>query len=101
MLELCCRVLCSFGSNVRTMQDAVPRLGHSWLSHCVIALAILPKLITLSHSCSLCGREKMNWPMTILSALRQYWTKFQCMRRAGSEISLFGAYIPPLPRKST
>ena len=44
---------------------------------------------------------KMNRPMTILYALRQYWTKFQCMRRVGSEIFLFGACIPPLPRKST
>ena len=101
MFGLCCKVLRNFGSNVRTMQDAVPGLGHSWLSRCVIALAILPKLITLNRSYRLCGREKMNRPMTILSTLRQYWTKFQCMRRAGSEIFLFGACIPPLPRKST
>ena len=32
------------------MQGAVPGLGHSWLSRCVIALATLPKLITLSLS---------------------------------------------------
>ena len=44
MLELCCKVLRSFGSNVRTMQDAVPGLGHSWLSRYVIALATATKV---------------------------------------------------------
>ena len=100
-LEPCCKGLHSFGSSVKTMQGDAPGPGHSWLSRCVIALGILPKLITLSPSCRLCGRVKMNRPTTTLYVLRQCWTRFQRMRRVGSRISLSGACIPTLPRKST
>ena len=101
MWEPCCRGLRSFGSNGRTMQVDGPRLGHSWLSRCVIALGTLPKLITLSPSYRLCGRARMNRPTITLYNLRQYWTRFQHMRRVGSRTSLSGACIPTLPRKLT
>ena len=70
MWEPCYKGLRNFGSSVKTMQGDAPGPGHSWLSRCVIALGILPKLITLSLSCCLCGRGKTNRPTTTLYVLR-------------------------------
>ena len=98
-LEPCCKGLRSFGSSVRITQVDVPGPRHSWLICCVITLVILLKMITLSPSCHPCGRGRTNRPTTTLYSLRWYWTRFQCTRRAGSEISLSGACILTLPKK--